>query len=148
MIDTVSGNAAAIARVIFNVWDRVESIDLVFVLNDTLTKMFPDNPPRFIEQTAMGYHDVAKIRADLARAGFIESTVDTRTLPCSASSARDVAFGLVQGTPVGAEVTERDPEGLDKAVEAATRAIAERFGSGPIEASMQAHIVVAIRPLG
>ena len=73
---------------------------------NALTAMFPGNPPRFIERTAMGYHDVAKIRADLARAGFMESTVDTRALPCYADSARNVAFGLVQGTPVGAEVTE------------------------------------------
>jgi len=135
-------------RFFFNVWDRVESIDLVFVLNNSLTKMFPDNPPRFIERTAMGYHDVAKIRADLAQAGFMESTVDTRTLPCRADSAQNVAFGLVQGTPIVAEITERDPAGFDKVVNAATQAIAERFGPGPIEASMQAHIVVAIRPLG
>ena len=37
--------------------------------------------------------------------------------------------------------------GLDTAVAAATRAIAERFGRGPIEASMQAHIITATRPL-
>jgi ubiquinone/menaquinone biosynthesis C-methylase UbiE len=134
-------------RFFFNVWDSVETIDLAFILNNTLTEMFPDNPPRFIERTAMGYHDVVKIRADLARAGFIESTIDTRTLPCSASSARNVAFGLVQGTPVVAEITERDAAGFDKVVEAATRAITDRFGSGPIEASMQAHIVMATRAL-
>jgi ubiquinone/menaquinone biosynthesis C-methylase UbiE len=131
----------------FNVWDRVETIGLVFILNNTLTKMFPDNPPRFIERIAMGYHDVANIRADLAQAGFMESIFDTRALPCSASSARDVAFGLIQGTPVVAEVTERDPAGFDKVLEAGMQAIIERFGPGPIKASMQAHIVMATRPV-
>jgi hypothetical protein len=107
--------------------------------------MFPDNPPSFIERIAMGYHDIVKIRADLARAGFMETKIDTLALPCRADSARDIAFGLVQGTPAGAEVTERDPAGLDKVVEAATLAIAERFGPGPVQASMQAHIVMATR---
>jgi len=134
-------------RFFFTVWDRVETIGLVFVLNNTLKEMFPDNPPSFIERIAMGYHDIVKIRGDLARAGFAQATIDTRALPCHADSARDIAFGLVQGTPAGAEVTDRDPAALDKAVEAATLAIVGRFGPGPIEASMQAHIVVATRPL-
>jgi SAM-dependent methyltransferase len=134
-------------RFVFDVWDRVETIDLALMVHKTLTTMFPDDPPRFIERTAMGYHDVAKIRADLARAGFMESTVDTRRLPCLITSARHGALGMIQGSPVGAEVTARDPSGLDKAVDAVTQAITERFGPGPIEATMQAHIVTATRPL-
>ena len=47
---------------------------------------------------------------------------------------------------MGAEVTARDPSGLDKAVDAVTQAITERFGPGPIEATMQAHIVTTTRP--
>ena len=133
-------------RFVFDVWDRVETIDLALMVHKTLTTMFPDDPPRFIERTAMGYHDVAKIRADLARAGFTESIVDTRRLPCLITSARHGALGMIQGSPVGAEVTARDPSGLDKAVDAVTQAITERFGPGPIEATMQAHIVTTTRP--
>jgi len=64
-------------------------------------------------------------------------------MPCRTPSAQHPALGLIQGSPLGAEVTARDPSGLDRAVEAATKAITERFGRGPIEASMQAHIVTA-----
>jgi SAM-dependent methyltransferase len=134
-------------RFIFNVWDRLESNDLSFVVHKTVTEMFSHHPPMFLERTPMGYYDAAKIRADLAHAGFVESTVDTRKMPCRTPSARNPALGLIQGSPLGAEITARDPSGLDKAVEAATQAIAERFGSGPIEASMQAHIILATRPL-
>jgi len=108
--------------------------------------MFPNDPPMFMARTPMGYHDISRIRADLVAAGFTGSTVDTRKMPCRTPSARHPALGLIQGSPLGAEVTARDPSGLDKAIEAATQAITKRFGPGPIEASMQAHILTATRP--
>jgi hypothetical protein len=64
-----------------------------------------------------------------------------------APAARNPALGLIQGSPLGAEITARDPAGLDRAVEAATEAITERFGPGPSETSMQAHVFTATRLL-
>jgi SAM-dependent methyltransferase len=130
-------------RLLFSVWDRIETNDLSFIVHKTVMKLYPDDPPMFMERTPMGYHDIGKIRADLAAAGFVEATVDTRKMSCHTPSARHPALGLIQGSPLGAEIAARDPSGLDKAVEAATQAITERFGPGPIEASMQAHIVTA-----
>jgi SAM-dependent methyltransferase len=135
-------------RFLFSVWDRVENNDLSHIVHETVAAMFPDDPPMFIVRTPMGYHDIGRVRADLARAGFIDSTVDTLKLPFRTPSARNPAFGLTQGSPLGAEIAARDPAGLDRAVEAATEAIARRFGPGPIEASMQAHIFTATRPPG
>ena len=134
-------------RFLFSVWDRIETNDLSHIVHTTIGGMFPDDPPMFLERTPTGYHDISRIRADLAGAGFAESTVDTRKMPCRTPSARHPALGLVQGSPLGAEVIARDPSGLDKAIEAATQAITERFGPGPIEASMQAHILTVTRPL-
>lgn len=42
-----------------------------------------------------------------------------------------------------AEIETRAPQGLTAATEAAATALAAEFGSGPIEASMQALIVTA-----
>jgi SAM-dependent methyltransferase len=134
-------------RFLFNVWDRIDNVDLVFIVHETATDMFPKDPPMFLARTPTGYHDVAVIHADLARAGFTESTVDTRKMPCRTPSARHPALGLIPGSPLGGEISARDPAGVDRAVEAATRAVAKRFGPGPIEASMQAHIFTATRPL-
>jgi hypothetical protein len=80
---------------------------------------------------------------NLAGAGFMEATIDTRKMLCHRPSARHPALGLIQGSPLGAEVAARDLTGLDRAVEAAAQAITERFGREPIEASMEAHIVTA-----
>ena len=134
-------------RFLFNVWDRLENNDLSFIVHSAVAELFSDDPPMFFQRTPMGYHDIAKVRADLAGAGFTESTVETRKLPCRAPSARDAAFGLIQGSPFSAEITTRDSAGLDRAVAAATGAFARRFGPGPIEASMQAHMLSATRPL-
>jgi hypothetical protein len=133
-------------RFIFNVWDQIERNDLSFIVHRAVAEMFPDDPPTFIERTPMGYYDIGRIRADLLQAGFPESTVETRKMPSRTASARDPALGLIQGSPLGAEIVARDPSAIDRAVEAATQAIVERFGSGPIEASMQAHIVESVRP--
>jgi SAM-dependent methyltransferase len=130
-------------RFLFNAWDRIETNDLSFVVHKAVMKIYPDDPPMFMERTPMGYHDTGRIRTDLAGAGFTGITVDTRKMPCRTPSARHPALGLIQGSPLGAEVAAREPSGLDKAVEAATKAVTERFGPGPIEASMQAHIVTA-----
>jgi SAM-dependent methyltransferase len=133
-------------RFIFSVWDRLETNDLSFIVHKAVMKLYPDDPPMFMERTPMGYHDIGKIRVDLADGGFTEITVDTRKTPCHTPSPRHPALGLVKGSPLGAEIAARDPSGLDRALEAATQAITERFGPGPIEASMQAHIFTAARP--
>jgi hypothetical protein len=45
------------------------------------------------------------------------------------------------GTPWRSEIEARDPAALEKACQAATDAIAARFGSGAVDAKIQAHIV-------
>jgi SAM-dependent methyltransferase len=135
-------------RFLFSVWDRIETNDLSFVVHKAVMNLYPDDPPMFMKRTPMGYHDIGKVRADLAGADFTEITVGTRKMPCHTPSPRHPALGLIQGSPLGAEIAARDPTGLDRAVEAATQAITERFGPGPIEASMQAHILTATRPSG
>jgi SAM-dependent methyltransferase len=133
-------------RFLFSVWDRIETNDLTFIVHKALMKLYPDDPPMFMARTPMGHHNIGKAQADLASAGFVEITVDTRKMPCHTPSAQHAALGLVKGSPWGAEIAARDPSGLDRAVKAATQAITEHFGRGRIEASMQAHIFTGTRP--
>ena len=55
---------------LFNVWDRIEENEFADVVTRTLASRFPDDPPRFLARTPHGYHDVARIRSDLAGGGF------------------------------------------------------------------------------
>ena len=69
-------------------------------------------------------------------------TVEKRS---RAPSPREPAVGLCQGTPLRNEIEARDPGRLDEATDAAEKALAERFGRGPVENRMRAHVVTAVR---
>ncbi len=59
-----------------------------------------------------------------------------------------MAWGLVAGSPLANQVTERGTLSLDEAVEAVTGAIADEFGPGPVSAPMQAFHISAHLPPG
>ncbi len=60
----------------FNVWDRIEDNDFARIVTETVSNIFPSDPPRFLARTPHGYHDVDAIAADLRAAGY--STIGTR----------------------------------------------------------------------
>jgi len=130
-------------RFLFSAWGNLAHNPFAAILTDTLAVRFPNDPPRFFERTPHGYHDVDRIRADVAAAGFNHVTIDTVTLPSRSASARDAATAMCQGTPLRGEIEARAPGGLQAATDAVAEALAARYGSGAIEAPMQAHVVTA-----
>jgi SAM-dependent methyltransferase len=44
-------------RLIFNVWDRIETNEFARAVSDGVAAVFPDDPPRFLARTPHGYHD-------------------------------------------------------------------------------------------
>jgi SAM-dependent methyltransferase len=130
---------------IFNVWNRLETVDLQFIAHTAVAALYPNDPPGFFRRTPCGYHEVTAIRADLTQAGFVDVEIETLDLVSRASSPRDAAIGLIRGTPISSEIAARDPMGLDAAVDAATRAIEARYGDARVEARMQAHVATARR---
>jgi ubiquinone/menaquinone biosynthesis C-methylase UbiE len=130
-------------RACFSIWDSLAHNAIPRCVNDAMARHFPADPPRFLARTPHGHHDQATIRRELAQAGFERVAIETATLPSRAASHRDPATGFCQGSPMRAEIEAHSPQGLPAATEAAAAALAAEFGSGPIEASMQALIVVA-----
>ena len=130
---------------VFNVWDRIDENDFADVVTERLATVFPQDPPRFLARTPHGYHDVAMIREELSRAGFAAvADRDARDVS-RAPSPRDPATAYCQGTPLRNEIEARDPSGLEAATQACTEALALRFGSGPVEGRIRAHVITAIR---
>ena len=131
---------------LFNVWDRIEANEFAHVVSDAVATLFPDDPPQFLARVPHGYPDPHRIRADLAIGGFEMSpdieVVDARS---HAKTCAAPAIGFCQGTPLRAEIEARDPSRLDAATEAATAAVAERFGETDIDAGMRALIVTAAK---
>jgi ubiquinone/menaquinone biosynthesis C-methylase UbiE len=91
---------------LFNAWDRLENNPVTAAVGDALAAHFPDDPPNFYARIPFGYHDPARIEADLRAAGFTEIAIETVALS-SRVDARAAATGLCQGTPLRAEIEAR-----------------------------------------
>ncbi|CAN5461304.1 class I SAM-dependent methyltransferase [soil metagenome] len=130
-------------RLIFTVWDRIETTPLMQIAEETTAGLYPDNPPRFFSRTPCGYHDKAAIERDLRQAGFTSVTIEEVQRSSEVSSASEAAMGMCQGTPLRGELEARNPQGLAQATEAVTTALEKRFGGGAFRASLQALLVTA-----
>ena len=126
----------------FNVWDRIAENEFADTVTTALESLFPHDPPRFMARTPHGYHDRATIESDLKGGGFTASpqiiTVTARSL---ANAARVPAIAYCQGTPLRNEIEARDASRLGEATDIAADAIARRFGPGPVDGKIQAHVV-------
>ena len=130
-------------QLVFSVWDSLMRNPITATVTDAMAAHFPQDPPRFLARVPHGYHDVAAIRAELAAAGFTTVAVETVAMTGRAASHRDPAIGFCQGSPMRGEIEARDPDGLQAATDAAADALAARFGTGAIEAPMQALVITA-----
>lgn len=129
---------------LFNVWDRIEENELPNLVTQTLASLFPQDPPRFMARIPHGYPDPAIVARDLAAGGFAKpSKIETVKARSRADSARAVAVAFCRGTPLGAEIAERDASRFDETIHAVATAIARRYGSGQVDAPMQAHVFIA-----
>ncbi len=128
---------------IFNVWDRIEHNELADLVTQAVADMFADDPPLFLARTPHGYHDKQAITAELRSAGFVNVAVETLTRRSVAPTCRDPAIGYCQGTPLRNEIEARDANRLVEVTEAAASKIRARFGTGPVDGMIQAHVITA-----
>ncbi len=133
-------------RYFFSVWDSLQHNPMTACVVDAMAARYPGNPPRFLARTPHGHHDIDVIRREVVAAGFDRPAIERVTLPSRAPSALDAATGFCQGTPMRGEIEAMDPSGLAGATETAEAALRATYGSGPIEAPMQAVVVVARKP--
>ncbi len=129
----------------FNVWDEISANEIADVVTEALAGLFPLDPPRFLARIPHGYHDLDRIRAQLGTADFVSIEVETVDDVSRAASARDAAMAYCQGTPLRNEIEARDASRLEEATLVATEAVARRFGSGPVEGRIRAHVITAMR---
>ncbi len=131
---------------VFNVWDRIEDNEFTEVIVEAVATLFPADPPRFMVRIPHGYYDVLTIERDLAAGGFTaHPAVETIAVRSRADSARIPAIAICQGTPMRSEIEARDPSRLGEATDVAAAALAKRFGTGPVDGKIQAHIVTIER---
>jgi SAM-dependent methyltransferase len=131
---------------LFNVWDRIEENEFAHTVTTALESLFPKDPPRFMARTPHGYSDLEAIERDLHGGGFTSPPhVHTVAARSTAGSPRIPAIAYCQGTPLRNEIEARDKSRLGEATDLAAAAIARRFGPGPVDGKIQAHIVAVER---
>ena len=131
---------------VFNVWDRIEDNEFADEIGIALADIFPSDPPRFMARTPHGYHDKAAVERDLASGGFTaRPQIETVAARSVAASPEIPAVAYCQGTPWRNEIEARGAPGLAAATEAATQALAKRFGNGRVDGKIQAHVVTVAR---
>ena len=128
---------------LFNAWDRIEENVFADDVTRALAEFFPSDPPRFMARTPHGYHNTALIRRVLAKAGFSNGPIETRTEESRGPSARLVAVAYCQGTPLRNEIEARGADKLEAATEHAATALARKHGNGKVAAKIQAHVIMA-----
>lgn len=131
---------------VFNVWDRIEDNEFAEEVTSAVKALFPQDPPLFLPRTPYGYYQTESLRKDLVAGGFTnQAQIDTVAFRSRAKSARDPAIAYVEGTPLRGEIEARDASGLGKATDAATEAIARRFGANDVDGKIQAHVITVER---
>ena len=125
-------------RFLFSTWDRLDRNPVSERLGDAVAALFPQDPPAFYRRVPFGYHDVARIEADLEEAGFTEIAIETVSRNSRVDAAA-AARGLCRGSPMGAEIEARGGD-LDAVEAVAAAALASIDGQ---EMPMSAHVVSA-----
>ena len=127
------------------IWDRIDRNVATYAAGKAVAALFPEDSSAFYERIPFRYHDQDSIRADLIAAEFRDVEIETVELSSRAASARDVALGLVQGTPMRSEIEQRGEGMLQRATDAATEALSQYESENGFEAPMSALIVMATR---
>jgi SAM-dependent methyltransferase len=130
---------------LFNVWDRLEENDFPRVITDALAAIFPADPPQFMRRIPHGYFETAVIEGDLCDAGFEAPHIETLAARSRAATAQEPAIAYCQGTPWRSEIEARGTVGLAEVTSVCADAIQQRFGAGPVDGKIQAHVVWAYR---
>jgi ubiquinone/menaquinone biosynthesis C-methylase UbiE len=132
-------------RYMLAIWDCIEHNLATMTAGKAVAALFPIDAARFFERVPFRYHDVGQIEQDLLSAGFTDIELETVELRSRAASARDVAIGLVQGTPMRSDIEQIDAAMLGPATDAAEEALRQFEGPDGFDAPMSARLVTAIR---
>ena len=149
--DKVKANAEARrvlgegGRYLLVIWDRIDRNPATYAAGKAVAALFPEDSSAFYERIPFRYHDRDTIRSDLVAAGFGDVEIERVELSSRAASARDVALGLVQGTPMRSEIEQRGEGMLQRATDAATEALRQYESENGFEAPMSALIVTATK---
>ncbi|HYM80430.1 MAG TPA: methyltransferase domain-containing protein [Candidatus Limnocylindria bacterium] len=127
---------------LFNVWDDFSRNAFGRIAHETITRLFPVDPPKFY-LTPFGFNDQSAIRGLLSDAGFRDVKIEQVVKDLLSPSARDLAAGVVRGNPVYIDIMDRATIEPAEVEEAVASALAREGGEAPFRSTMSALVVRA-----
>ncbi len=128
-------------RVVFSVWDALESNPLPLVVNELMAELFRGEPPGFM-QVPFSYHDEGRITADVGAAGGEVLEIHSLSGECRFPDPRHAALGMVTGSPLSAEIEQLGAVPVDDVVARLAARLAEQFGERDCRVPMSWKVVV------
>ena len=128
---------------LFNAWCPLGENPLAEIVHESVAAQLPDDPPGFLKRTPYGHGSADEIERDLTAAGFEDFDIERVEFPSRAPSADYPGKGFALGSPLRMEIEQRAGNRLEVIAERASRAVAERFGDGPVDSTMAALVVTA-----
>jgi ubiquinone/menaquinone biosynthesis C-methylase UbiE len=128
-------------KLIYNTWDKVDTIPAIHEGRKIIESYFGDNPPVFYS-VPFAMYDENELRRLTEHAGFADVKIEFVKKEGVCESASDLAKGIVEGNPVYLSIMERIPASLDNIREDVKKKLIEKFGE-PVKSPLQAWIVEA-----
>ncbi len=131
-------------RLVFSVWDDLDSNPFVQVAQDAIASFFDEDPPQFL-YLPWSYNDHEALRELVSGAGFQDCELHTVSHTAERPTAREVATGLVRGNPTLNDIRERADGSVEEVIDSVAEALGRAFGTSPFRAPTRVIIVTAER---
>ena len=132
-------------HLLFNVWDSLAYNDGPRTADAAVRECFPIDSPSFYD-TPFGFHDRPHIVGMLEQAGFGSVSWTEVARVVESRAAADAASGLLDGSPVSAEIVTRDPAALPRLRDTVTASLRDQFGDKPMRCQARAVVFQARKP--
>jgi len=132
-------------RYLVAIWGNLGRNLLCNLAHEVMARLFPDNPPMFMQRGPFSYDDPELVRRDLAAAGFRDVDIEVVELSSRSPSAREAAIGLCYGSPMRVELEEYGEDALERTLDSLIEASRPYEGPNGFETPMSALVVTATK---
>jgi len=127
---------------LFSTWDQLE-LNAASYIHRKIVKKYLEEPLPEMYNLPFSMNDDHEITESLQLAGFSEITVERVDKAAVSSTAKEAAYGLVQGGSIYNEIMKRNPAWVEDIKAIVEKELADRFGAAPMIAPMRALITKA-----
>ena len=129
---------------LISTWDKLEYNEASNVFRKTVKKYFGDSLPETYK-LPFSMHDPAIIKKQLLHSGFAKVNADVVEKNSICTTAKEAAYGLVQGGSLYNEIIKRNPSWLEEISANVENELKEKYGAAPMVAPMRAIITQALK---